>query len=207
MPIIDASKHKVPAPTGEPPRRQAFADLSSSINDVIPVADVSERATVAAALGASLSRPVYTHRQNAATGLELEVTTDGAGWRVIYSNAAPGWNDLQLSSSWTGTAKWALRNGFATLTGITNRISDLSAGAGNNSSVLAFLNSASQGVDIGAAFPLSWIGRADFNGGDNTRLFPMEYVPATREVRVRADQTSGTLASASALRWSITYPV
>lgn len=79
-------KHVVPAP-GETPRRQVINDLAASINDFVPVANVTERAQLVADLtaldvGPSLARPLYVHRADAPDGFELEVD-EGSGFYSV----------------------------------------------------------------------------------------------------------------------------
>lgn len=86
----DVRRHTAPA-AGETPRRQAFNDLSLSINDAVPVANTTERAQLVSDLTAisqapSTSRPLLVYRADAA---RYEFTTvpvpSDADWRVLPS--------------------------------------------------------------------------------------------------------------------------
>ncbi|WP_182112881.1 hypothetical protein [Actinotalea sp. JY-7876] len=78
--MADARNHLVPA-SGETPRRQAIADLSLSINDVIIVANTTERAQKVADLG--VSRPLVFFRLDAPSGRELEYTRDAETFHTV----------------------------------------------------------------------------------------------------------------------------
>lgn len=72
---------------GEPeqPSRAALNAMLASVNDIVPVANTTDRATTAAALGPTTSRPLVVYRADAAPGHEIEITTDGSTWWVIPS--------------------------------------------------------------------------------------------------------------------------
>lgn len=81
-------KHVVPAP-GETPRRAFANDLAASINDIVSVANATERAQLLADLAAqtppyvpSSARPLYTHRADAPAPNRLEYT-EGSGFRPV----------------------------------------------------------------------------------------------------------------------------
>lgn len=59
---------------------------------IVPVANEAERAALVASLTwtPSPSRPLYVHRADAGTGLELEVTTSGTVWRTVRAWAPQG---------------------------------------------------------------------------------------------------------------------
>jgi hypothetical protein len=84
MPVANARKHQVPA-AGDAPSRAGIAGPFETINDIVPVADTTDRANVATAIGPTASRPLYVHRADAPVGQELEVTEDGTTWRTILS--------------------------------------------------------------------------------------------------------------------------
>ncbi|ROR95987.1 hypothetical protein EDD28_0557 [Salana multivorans] len=78
--------------------------LASSIggSSIVPVANTVGRDALVAGLGwtPTPTRPLYVHRANAATGWEIELTTNGTTWRSLYNNwsgdgfatAASGWS-------------------------------------------------------------------------------------------------------------------
>lgn len=90
----DARKHDTPEAL-EAPRRTAILDLSLSVNDIVPVANVIEQAQVVADLvdagvAPTPALPLFTTR---ADGPDLEVY-DGTTWRivgapVIFESSAP----------------------------------------------------------------------------------------------------------------------
>ncbi len=86
----DAAKHTIPAGT-DGMRRQNLLDLSLSINDIIPVANATERDSVYAALVAAgrvpASAPVRVDRLD--TGL-LERNT-GTGWGPVSGLPVQRW--------------------------------------------------------------------------------------------------------------------
>src|SRR5690606_33152768 len=87
MPIIDARKHTAPH-NDDTPRRQAINDLSLTVNDIVPVANTTERAQVVADLAAAgfptgSGRPLYVHRMDAPAGSRLEVNDGGSPFRRV----------------------------------------------------------------------------------------------------------------------------
>lgn len=93
----DLRGHTVPGPL-ETPRRAALTDLSLSIRDIVYVANATARAQLVTDLttaghGPSTSNPLYVHRGDAASGRELEVTTDGTTWRAVVGDDS-GWQPL-----------------------------------------------------------------------------------------------------------------
>lgn len=60
-------------------------DLAGSFEGriIVPVANTTERGTVAAAVSPSPSEPLFTYRADARQGFELEVTTNGATWTAV----------------------------------------------------------------------------------------------------------------------------
>lgn len=55
---------------------------------VVPVANTTARAALAATLSPTPAVPLYVHRADAEPGQELEVTTDGTTWRSITAGRA-----------------------------------------------------------------------------------------------------------------------
>lgn len=55
---------------------------------IIPVANTTARAALAAAYSPSASKPLYVHRQDAAAGEEIERTIDGTTWLTVFSGIA-----------------------------------------------------------------------------------------------------------------------
>lgn len=101
-------KHTVPAATDTPSRASLLAAFAS-INDVVPVADVTERSTAATAIAPTASRPLFVWRADAAVGKEIEVTEDGTTWRVVQSHA-PNPPAVELTGSGlqaVGTGVWS----------------------------------------------------------------------------------------------------
>lgn len=93
----DLRGHTVPGPS-ETPRRGALTDLSLSIRDIVYVPNSTARAQlvsdlVAAGVGPSVSNPLYVHRGDAATGRQLEVTTNGSSWSAVVGDDT-GWQPL-----------------------------------------------------------------------------------------------------------------
>lgn len=93
----DAKKHTTLG-AGETPSRAALAAAILSIRDVIPVANTTERAVVAAAIAATAlgaitaDNPVVVIRADAPTYAALEYTVDGTNWYAVsgYSETAVG---------------------------------------------------------------------------------------------------------------------
>lgn len=92
----DAKKHTTIA-AGETPTRAVLAAAILSIKDVIPVANVTERGQVAAAIAAvagaiSATNPVVVLRADAPTYAALEYTINGTTWFAVsgYSETAIG---------------------------------------------------------------------------------------------------------------------
>ena len=79
-----ARKHTVPA-EGETPRYEAISELGASVNDIVPVANVTARAQLVTDLvdigqGPTTARPLYVHRSDASAARRLESTVDGTTW-------------------------------------------------------------------------------------------------------------------------------
>lgn len=77
---------------------------------IYTVPNQAARATLAASVSPapSASNPLYVHRSNAASGAELEYTTDGAAWRTVsYQEPDSGWVESFLSSA----SGWAVTGG------------------------------------------------------------------------------------------------
>lgn len=69
------------------------ASVSNKFDAIDPqqihyVADIPERTTLAGTFSPTPAKPLYVHRQNAGTGLELEVTTDGTNWQTLRTFGA-----------------------------------------------------------------------------------------------------------------------
>lgn len=107
----DVRKHTVPL-AGEQPRRQAINDLSRSINDVIPIANATERAQLVTDLGGAYAG-LTVFRQDL---LWEEKYVDGA-WvvtagRLPYMSlgrntvASPAQNVDSTLGGWTSTTGW-----------------------------------------------------------------------------------------------------
>lgn len=101
----DIRRHTAPLP-GETPRRRSINDLSLTVNDIVPVANVTERAELvddlnAASVGPSASRPLYVDRADAAPGMRLESTIDGTTW--ITQRAQSGQSGTFIQSITAGT--------------------------------------------------------------------------------------------------------
>jgi len=109
-----ARKHTVPAAL-ETPRRAAINDLAASINDIVPVANVTARAQLLADLAAmtppyvpSASRPLVIARADAPAGAEFEYTVgelDGSS-NTVWRNFA-GETTSNITSFGTG---WGATN-------------------------------------------------------------------------------------------------
>ena len=110
--MLNDRNHTVPAPTDQP-SRAGLLTAFESVNDIVPVADVTARAAVAAAVVPSTSRPLFTYRTDAAPGSELEVTKDGSSWRTVLIQEDTGWITMGAGVLATGYSAYggALRAG------------------------------------------------------------------------------------------------
>lgn len=114
-------KHTVPA-EGETPRFEAFNELGASVNDIVPVANVTARAQLVSDLvaegnGPTTARPLFVARGDANPGARIESTTDGTTW-VKHAASAGGMTGLTFDANgnaplthglpWTPTAIIAL---------------------------------------------------------------------------------------------------
>lgn len=87
----NARKHTVPA-AGETPRRQVINDLAASINDIVPVPNVTARAQLVAdvvAAGHVWPRPLYVDRTDGGPRGLLEKTIDGIRWEGVAGIGSP----------------------------------------------------------------------------------------------------------------------
>lgn len=134
----DIRKHQAPA-GGETPRRQVINDLSLSIRDPIPVANVTERAQLLAALPSSTSAPLYVHRADAPAAARLEYSDDGATWRPVGAVQAMGTS--ARASDFTGNpGTWVDATGVITYDFVTGGmyqvIADATVSIGGAAAVL-----------------------------------------------------------------------
>lgn len=129
----DARGHTVPASTDHPSRADLL-NLSLSIGDAIPVANVTARAALIVTLAGigitpSTSNPIRDWRADAAPGSQDEFTTDGTTWRTnrprvgASVNLNDGWS---TQNTRTHASTWSLgedSGGFVgALTGNTTPI-------------------------------------------------------------------------------------
>lgn len=146
----DVRKHKAPIGT-ETPRRQAFNDLSLSVCDVVPVANVTERTQLAADLTAagfapSAAHPLYVFRADAGAGLENEYTRDGATWRTVASM------DLWLPRHGAPAASQTLTPNSVAMQDVTGMAFDLTVGTWAIDVHLGYSSPAAADIKIGSAF-------------------------------------------------------
>lgn len=103
MPTTNERGHTVPLPTGEAPTRASIFGALDTVNDVILVDDVTDRAAKLAGLSytPSAARPMVVARADAPAGSELEVTTDGGvTWRTLRTaDPVPGLGEYVKSSA------------------------------------------------------------------------------------------------------------
>lgn len=86
---LNKRKHTVPAGS-EVPARAAILGAFESVNDIVPVANTTERAAVATAIAPSTSRPLVVWRADAPAGQNLETTTNGTTWATIKAGDVAG---------------------------------------------------------------------------------------------------------------------
>lgn len=103
-----ARKHTVPA-GGEVPERAAINRALASVNDIVPVANTTERAQLVADLTAdgqppTAARPLYVHRGDMSAVGGLEYTINGTTW-IVVSAYDTGW------VPWAGAGGWGAASG------------------------------------------------------------------------------------------------
>lgn len=130
---VSARKHTVPA-GGETPRRQAVNDLAASINDIVPVANATERTQLvtdltAAGVGPSSARPLYVDRADAPAHSSIERTTDGTTWRSVALQGDTV--DLSYVTGWQNYGDSSV--GRPVLSQVGRRVSMLSGPVGRSS--------------------------------------------------------------------------
>lgn len=92
-------KHTVPAGT-ETPSRAAILNGFLSVNDIVPVANTTERSSAATSIGPTASRPLFVYRADAPVGQEIEVTENGTAWRTVMSYSGPtAWTVKRTSAN------------------------------------------------------------------------------------------------------------
>ena len=101
--------------------------MAESATVIIPVANTTARAAVAAATTPSATNPLYVHRADAPTGAELEVSEDGTNWSTILAGPTST-TTVTMTSGWveaySGSAGKIYRDGgWAWLEGIVARTS------------------------------------------------------------------------------------
>lgn len=105
---VSPRKHTVPA-GGERPERAAINRALASVNDIVPVANTTERAQLVADLTAdgqppTAARPLYVHRADMSAVGGLEYTINGTTW-IVVSSYDTGWID------WAGVGGWGAASG------------------------------------------------------------------------------------------------
>lgn len=105
--MLDLRKHDAFG-ENEQPSRAGFNALSLSINDFVPVANVTERAQLVADLnaigrGPSAGKPLMVYRADARDGFRLEVSENGTSWRAVNQPLAGGVQERIQRGSTTGT--------------------------------------------------------------------------------------------------------
>ena len=100
-----ARKHTIPAAL-ETPRRQAIVDGFASVNDIVPVANVTERAQLLAGLGwtPSATRPLVISRADAPDGARFEYTMDGSVWRALGGDARANISSGAFGAGWSAVS-------------------------------------------------------------------------------------------------------
>lgn len=107
--MSNARKHKTPAGSDTSVNRGTIFDVfGNSIRDVVPVANVTERALLVSALtaegeGPSAGRPLVVLRADARGLHRVEYTTDGTTW--VPASGVPDFPSKAAADS------WALANG------------------------------------------------------------------------------------------------
>lgn len=118
-----ARKHTVPA-GGETPKREVINDALASVNDIVPVANTTERAQLVADLvadgaGPTTARPLYVYRGDAPSLSTIEKTTDGTNWVSLAEQGTPA----ALSGYFAGWANYGdAQFGAPTLSQVGHRV-------------------------------------------------------------------------------------
>jgi len=86
--VTNARGQKIIAGTGEPVTRARINALLDEVYDIRPVATLTARAQLVAALttaglGPSPARPLYVDREDAPAGMRLERTYNGTSWDAV----------------------------------------------------------------------------------------------------------------------------
>lgn len=109
----DELGHTTPA-ADDAPARQALLDLSLSIRDAYPVANVTARAQLLVDLAAlpnpivpSVSRPILVTRADATAGMEYEYTVDGTNWRC-FTGSTFSWTNVTPVAGWGAPTAYQL---------------------------------------------------------------------------------------------------
>lgn len=93
VPETTARGHVVPSATDQPSRLGWVLGPLASVNDIVPVPDAASRQatfeTINTDRPVSVDRPLFVFRADAAPGLQLEYTTNGAVWHTVAA-ASPG---------------------------------------------------------------------------------------------------------------------
>lgn len=104
--ITSDRKHLLLNPDTDTPHSDRYNDMIESVNDIVPVANTTERATVAAAVSPTTSRPLVVARADAPANEMLEYTTDGTTWYPIRT-AGPHFAATLASTSSVPSASWS----------------------------------------------------------------------------------------------------
>lgn len=193
----DARKHTVPL-AGETPRRQAFNDLSLSINDIVPIANATARAQLVTDIGGAAYEGLTIYRQDM---FWVETYLSGA-WRVTAGRlpymslgrntvASPAQNVDSTLAGWTSSVGWQCTESSGAITVPVDGRYQVTAGG-------AWLSNATgvrriQITKNGTSFVLATDTRPSVSGTDlgqsATRTVSLA---AGESVLMRIYQTSGT---------------
>lgn len=175
---VNSRKHTVPGAT-DTPSRALFAAGFASVNDIVPVATVTERGTVATAIGPTATRPLFVYRADAAVGLEIEVTEDGTNWRTIPSyKGKTAWTFERTSANatdnFTANAMTSLISGALPSAPpgdyMVHVVLALSAAAATSGNLRMIVNSVNTSSDMRADLgtdvrPVNFVTTVTHNGG------------------------------------------
>lgn len=98
---------------GTPVTRASIEALLLQVNDIRPVANVTQRAQLvadlnAAGIGPAPSRPLYVDRADAPAGAWVERTTDGTNWRAVLTSGTPLSGTVVISLNGAGSVSFPL---------------------------------------------------------------------------------------------------
>lgn len=191
----------VPASGGGSAVATWTAPYLAAAGGIVVVRTVTERDALEAAVTPTTDAPLYVHRKNATSGLNLEYTMDGSTWYAPDASDT-GWTALTAAAAFDNDSYYRVKGGFCTVS--INCTKDGTVAAGSTVNVGTLPASARPSATVEPIGFLGWMSIGSLT--TEHRSFPMR-IASTGVIDVSTTADSGSLANGGVLRATITFPV